>query len=107
MSAYNGDKTSTRQLCWSIGRYTLSIEQTAKSHLYILYFCLFEKMKKYDHVHKKKITQGWVNFFFSDVKFFSVKSKLPCEQRVLSCMAFNVYAVLRVASLLVGFFTPW
>ena len=65
MSAYNGDKTSTRQLCWSVRRYTLSIEQTAQSHLYILYFCLFEKMKKYD--------QGWVNFFQNDqgwVNFF-------------------------------------
>ena len=41
--------------------FPFSIEQTAKSRLCILYFCPFEK---YDHVQKKKITQGSVNFFF-------------------------------------------
>ena len=45
--------------------------------------------------------------FFPKLIFYRSKSKLPCEQRFVSCMAFNVYAVLRVASLLVGLFTPW
>ena len=71
---------------------------------------IFVSLKKWKNTitfTKRKLHKGELAFFFADVKFFSVKSKLPCEQRVLSCMAFSVYAVLRVASLLVGFFTPW
>ena len=84
--------------------FTISVVQTAKSHLYILYFCLFEKIRS--RSDKKKITQGWVNFFFPMLIFYRSKSKLLCEQRFLFCMAFHVYAVLLVASLLVGSFTP-
>ena len=69
---------------------------------------IFVSLKKWKNTitfTKRKLHKDELTFFFS--MFFSVKSKLPCEQRVLSCMAFNVYAVLRVASLLLGFFTPW
>ena len=72
--------------------YTLSIEQTAKSHLYILYFGHFEKIRS--RSQKENYTRI-SDLFFPMLIFYWSKSKLLCEQRFLFCMAFNVRGTQR------------